>query len=225
MNFTFGIVTGGDSDHIKDCIQSIHNLKIPNYEIIVVGKNLNINSFNTRFVQYNDIHPSGDISIKKNIITNISNYNNIVYLHDYISFSLDWYRGFLDYGNEFDICMTRILNSDNTRYRDWSLWAEDGNPILNNNHYLIPYDMTHLSKLMYFSGAYWIGKKSFMLDNPLDNRLPWGYGEDVEWSKRVRTKTDFKMNRCSSVKLLKYKDRVFDETTLKENIFLYNLKL
>ena len=56
-----------------------------------------------------------------------------------------------------------------------------------------------------------IKKKDKRLGNNLNNKLKeslnWGQGEDVEWSKRIRNITDFKMNMYSSVKLLKSKDR------------------
>lgn len=225
MKFTFGIVTGKDSVFIQKCIESIYSLNIPEFEIVVVGNNLPFEDSKIRFIQYNDISPAGDISVKKNIITDVANFNNIVYLHDYIQFDLNWYSGFLKYGEDFDLCMTKILNSDGTRYRDWTLWANDLKKTLRNRHYLIPYEMSHLTKLMYFSGAYWIGKRSFMLENMLDNTLHWGEGEDVEWSKRVRQKTTFKMNQFSTVKLLKYKDRVFEVTNKADEELLNNLKL
>ena len=226
MKFTFGIVTGKNSIFIQKCIESIYSLRIPEFEIVVVGNNLPFDDPKIKFIQYNDIYPQGDISIKKNLITDIANFTNIVYLHDYIQFDSNWYSGFLKYGEDFDLCMTKIFNVDGlTRYRDWTLWAYDGEPILKNNHYLIPYEMSHLTKLMYFSGAYWVGKKDFMLENRLDNTLPWGHGEDVEWSKRVRQKTTFKMNQYSAVKLLKYKDRAFEETNKIDEELLNNLVL
>ena len=65
--------------------------------------------------------------------------------------------------------------------------------------------MTHLSKYMYISGAYWVAKKQIMEEFPLDESLVWGKGEDVEWSKLVREKYNFSFNRNSSVKFLKQK--------------------
>jgi hypothetical protein len=72
--------------------------------------------------------------------------------------------------------------------------------------------MTHLSKYLYFSGAYWVGKKDIMTEFPLNENLLWGQSEDVEWSLRIREKYDFSINKHSSVQLLKYKDRAFDES-------------
>jgi hypothetical protein len=39
MDFTFGIITGGNSDdNIQIMVDSIRGQEIPNYEIIIVGK-------------------------------------------------------------------------------------------------------------------------------------------------------------------------------------------
>ena len=47
---------------------------------------------------------------------------------------------------------------------------------------------------------------------PLNEDLVWGQGEDVEWSKRVRSVYNFTMNQNSSVFILKSgKDRAFNE--------------
>ena len=59
---------------------------------------------------------------------------------------------------------------------------------------------------MYISGTYFCVKKHFFMDNLLDENLFWGDGEDVEWSKRVRVKTQFTFNPHSIVKYRKLKD-------------------
>jgi hypothetical protein len=81
-----------------------------------------------------------------------------------------------------------------------------------NKECLIPYTMTHLSRYMYFSGAYWVAKKDVMLEFPLDERLSWGQSEDVTWSMQVREKYNFSINSHSVVQLIKHKpDRAFNE--------------
>jgi hypothetical protein len=162
----------------------------------------------------------GDLSIKKNRITDAAKYENIVYLHDYIIFDINWYNGFLKFGNDFDVCMNKINNTDGTRYRDWCLWKDDADFYTGPLNYLIPYDMKNLSGMMYISGAYWVAKKEFMAKNRLNEKLSWGQGEDVEWSLRVRDNTAFKMNIHSKVNLLKYKDRIFNEISETERIIL-----
>ena len=69
--------------------------------------------------------------------------------------------------------------------------------------------MTHLSRYMYISGAYWVAKKNIMEEFSLDENRLWGDAEDVDWSIRVREKYNFSMNINSTVHLSKQKDRVF----------------
>jgi hypothetical protein len=128
--------------------------------------------------------------------------------------------------------MDKILNLDDTRYRDWCLWFRDLYSIKNDKIYevinkyetLIPYDMLHLSKYMYISGAYWVAKKHIMLEFPLNEKLSWGESEDLDWSIRIRNKYAFNMNVNSTVQLLKYKDVVFLESTEKTIEILKNVE-
>jgi glycosyltransferase involved in cell wall biosynthesis len=222
MNFTFGIVTGGNNESmISVIIDSIKNQNITNYEIIIVG-NCSITEGVVN-IEFDENVKKSWITKKKNLITDNATYDNIVYLHDYIIFEDGWYNGQLKKGNDFKIRMDKILNNDGTRYRDWTMWPHNNNNIDNhiyrNNERLLPYNVTNLSKYQYISGAYWIGKNDVMKEFPLNEELSWGEGEDVEWSMRLRKKYDFDMNSNSSVRLLKNKDPIFDEVkpdTLKK---------
>jgi hypothetical protein len=215
MDFTFGIVTNGNNDvFLTEIIDSIKKEKIPNYEIIIVG-NTKLTE-NIQVVNFDETQKVNWITKKKNIITSLAKYENIVYLHDYIKLVDGWYQGQILASNDFQVRMDKILNFNNVRYRDWCLWMDDGCNFVNKFNYLIPYEFTHLSKLMYISGAYWVAKKDFMLENPLNEKLSWGQSEDVEWSLRIRNKIEFKLNNYSYVKLLKIKDRVFNEPSVKE---------
>lgn len=207
MNFTFGIITSGEyGAYIEKIIKSIENENIPNYEIIIVGgNNIHIHD-KVRHIPFDESIKMLWISRKKNIITENAIYENIVYMHDYIELMPGWYEGHLKFGEEFEVLMDKMTNPDGSRYRDWVLWNA---PFINNGRHLIPYDITHLSKYMYISGAYWVSKKWFMLENPIDETRGWNQGEDVDWSHRVRDKVDFKMNINSTVRLLKTKDPVF----------------
>lgn len=209
MDFTFGIITNGKYiNRINEIINSIEMQNIPNYEIIVVGGG-EIKRNNVIHIKFDETIPMW-ITRKKNIITSIAKYDNIVYMHDYIVICDGWYRGFLQYGDNFNVCMNKIINNDGTRYRDWTLWADDVKQLgVPNREYLLPYNITSLSKYMYFSGAYWVVKKNVMQEFPLDERRLWGQGEDVVWSKLIRQKYDFSINSLSSVKLLKQKDVIF----------------
>lgn len=212
MNFTFGIITGGNSDdNINIIIDSIEKQNIPNYEIIIVG-NSNIVRDCTRVIPFDESIKQMWITRKKNIITHSANYDNIVYLHDYVYLNDDWYTGHLQFGENYHVCMDKIENGNGRRFRDWVLWdSVDG--VIG----LMDYDISHLSKYQYISGTYWVAKKQVMEEFPLDEKLLWGEGEDVEWSKQVRSKYNFSMNKYSTVKLLKWKDVVFNYLTEQEN--------
>lgn len=214
MDFTFGIITDGNYDPMVDkIISSIRDEKIPNYEIIIVG-NSKITGDDIKVIPFDENIKWRWITRKKNIITENAKYENIVYLHDYVYLLPGWYDGWLKFGENFKACMNIILNEDGTRFRDWLLWDnpldENNRYIINNSEHIIPYHVTNLSRYMYFSGAYWVAKKEIMEKYPLDERLVWNEGEDVDWSKRYRSDNEFQMNIYSTVKTMKYKNPVFN---------------
>lgn len=228
MNFTFGIITDGNSDkNLNVVIDSIENQNIPNYQILVIG-NSEVSRKNTIIIPFDEEVKDAWITKKKNLITSNSEYENIVYSHDYIVFQSNWYSGYLKFGNDFKVCMNKIINVDNSRFRDWVIWPHNDNfmdkIVLPSRECLIPYEMTHLSKYQYISGSYWVSKKDVMLEFPLDEKLGWGESEDVNWSKEVRKKYAFSMNQYSTVKLLKFKDPAFKITTEKTNKKLLEVK-
>jgi hypothetical protein len=208
MNFTFGIITSGNQDErIYKIINSIRFQNIPNYEIIIVG-NSKIKENDVNIIQFDEGTKKNWITRKKNLITNRAKYENIVYSHDYIKLDVNWYNGYLKFGDKFLICMNKIENLNGERYRDWSIDAMASiSHIVGDRRYerLLPYEDCGLSKIMYISGAYWVAKRDFMKKFPLDERLCWGEAEDIEWSHRVRKNINFSINAHSTVKLLSYK--------------------
>ena len=223
MQFSFGIITSSKSSfHLKKVIKSIlkQNIHEDSFEIIVIGNQSKVSSEKIRCIEFDESIKPGWITKKKNIITKNSNFENIVFIHDYLALSNDWYKGFLKFGNGFDICMNKILNYDSTRFRDWTLWTENDNKLdqtlsKRGSETLIPYNVQHLSKFMYISGAYWVAKKRVMEKFPFNVDLTWGEGEDVEWFKRIREEHDFTFNPYSTTKLLKYKDPLFEKPNEK----------
>lgn len=123
MQFTFGIITNNNIGSVNLIINSIEKQNIPEYEIIVVGID-NIGRKNTKCISFNENIYPGWITKKKNLITQHAIYENIVYMHDYIILEDNWYNGFLNYGNDFDVIVNKINNSDGTRFRDWILNIE-----------------------------------------------------------------------------------------------------
>jgi len=216
MNFTFGIITDGHSDDRMEMIfDSIESQGIKGYEIIVVGP-YEYNRKNVKSIIFDESRKSAWITRKKNLIAKTAQYDNLVFMHDYFILGEKWYQGQLCRGNDFEIRMDKIINTDGSRFRDWCIWPHNGNWMdgVVGRECLIPYNISHLTKFMYISGGYFIVKKNIMLEFPLDERLSWGEGEDVIWSKQVREKYKFSMNPHSEVIITKAgKDRVFEETS------------
>lgn len=225
MNFSFGIITDGNNDtYLNRVIDSIEALNIPTYETIIVG-NSKIDRDKTTVISFDETVKKAWITKKKNLITQYAKYENIVYSHDYIIYDSDWYDGYLKYGDNYKICMNKIINFDGKRYRDWCIcmWNDPRTSHINgfadpmiseivgsSMKCNLPYDETRFTKYMYFSGAYWVAKKKIMEEFPLDENLSWGEGEDVIWSIQVRDTYKFSMNKYSSVKLLKQKDTIYE---------------
>lgn len=224
MKFTFGIVTTNPlSDNMRWVLHSIEQqgMEDDQYEVIIVGgdKSYGDATYDNKLLKiipFDETIKKGWITRKKNIITNHARYENIVYMHDYVVLGIDWFKNFEEIQRGvYPVTMTPIINADGTRYRDWTLWPHDLDDIWGKDtrECLLPYDVDNLTQYMYISGAYWVAWKSVMKEFPLDESLAWGESEDVEWSKRVRKKYKFGMNKHSPVLLLKQKDRVFSEIT------------
>jgi hypothetical protein len=208
MEFTFGIITTGlNNIFVSKIIDSIIKQKIEKYEIIVVGGS-NTYDRDIIHIPFDETIKNCWITKKKNIVCEKATYENIVLLHDYVELCDEWYSGFLKYGNDFDICVTQILNNNGVRFRDYVIFPYDiGYPF--NTRALIPYTYNpslKLSKLMYISGAYYIIKKQLALKFPLNEALVWGQGEDVYLCKQlVNNNIIFKCNAYSTVNFLKNK--------------------
>ena len=162
-------------------------------------KNIN---FDEKAVNQHDI-AAGWITKKKNLITQNAKYENIVYMHDYHIPRSDWYEGFLKFGGDWDVCMTKIEDFWGHRFRDWVSWDSPKH----GKRKLVDYDDTSQDfiKHCYISGSYWVAKKKFMEENPLDEQYLWGQGEDLEWSFRIRDTFNYKMNKFSTVKHIRPK--------------------
>lgn len=223
MDISFGIVTNaedGVSEYLSKVISSIRALKIPNYEILIIGTKSKLNiiaSDDVRIIDFNENIRKGWITKKKNLITMHAKYENIVYQHDYLVYDDNWYKTWRHFG-DFKIGMNQIFNVDGSRYRDWLLFPNGGliekAKIASgykdeDRGCLLPYNELGMSALMYISGAWWIAKKHVMQEFPLNESLVWGQGEDVEWSYQVRDKYKFSINESASIRLLKHNGVVF----------------
>lgn len=225
MNWTFGIITDGtQKERVDKIINSIFHMDDvpPKFEVIIIGDKEDIESYHGHIgikrIRFNESTKKSWITRKKNIITENAKYDNIVYLHDYIAFDPGWYEGWEKFGDDWDMAMNVLECKNGERFRDWCYWD---NPAYGDGRHiqeiwtngpmwcpgearLAPYDRTD-THYMYVSGSYFVAKKEFMLKYPLDERLSWGEGEDVEHSLRVRNFCNYKMNTRSKAVLLKEK--------------------
>lgn len=199
-DWTFGIIFGNNPVYLNEIIESIQIQNISNYEIILLGDLSfvsHINGPNIKKVHFNESIRPLWITKKKNMIANLSSYKNISIHHDYVKLDQNWYKEFVNFDEDWDICMTRIQNKNGNRFRDWVTW----DPIE-----FVDYKDNSKIKNMYVSGTYFCIKKNYFMQNPLDENLIWGWGEDVEWSKRIRENWNYKCNWKSKVLLCKDKE-------------------
>lgn len=222
----------GNVENLSKCITSIEQefLGRDDYEIIVVGaipygrfhslehvhfipfeeEVLSLSWGNIRAARKSKswrrlIYRVGAISRKKNMAAQESHFDKLCVMHDYVGLSHGWRQGFESFGSDWDVAMTVVRNADGSRHRDWNCW---NHPIISSGKgrieaCLMPYDT--YTPHMYISGTYFCVKKQFFVRNPLNERLFWGEGEDVEWSYRARQLTRFRMNTQSAVQYLKLK--------------------
>jgi hypothetical protein len=207
MKLTWSIITSGNYPHmIDEIISKINLLNMPDYEIIVCGGE---DVHDSRHIPFEEDGQGGWITRKKNETTKASKGDAIAYLHDYLKPCSDFWEGFKEFGWDWDICMTRILNADGSRFRDWCLSPEVELPAHRDRERLLPYSYIPDPKKMYISGAFWVAKREFMMEHMLDESLRWGQGEDVEWSNRSLSDGKYVMNGHSTVSLMKMKNVSF----------------
>ena len=212
MNFTFGIITYNDGARTQLAVRSILREDIPDCQIIVVGGENFYNDERITHIPFDESIKKAWITKKKNIITENARHDNIVYMHDYFKLDKGWYQKFVQFEDDWDICMNRInafkyQHPWGYRFRDWAAWDDPSVCNIGGMHscVIMPYSY-NVTKHMYISGGYWVAKKKVMEEEPLNETLCWGEGEDVEWSKRVRVKYKYLMNPHSAVRLTKSKN-------------------
>jgi hypothetical protein len=160
IQWTFGIVTGfEDNQRLAEIIDSIRNLSIPEYEILLIGGDstefINSNE-NVRIVYFDESQKPRWITRKKNILANEAKYDNIVLMHDYHVFDKDWYINFKSFGLDWEICSCpQYLITGARNPMDWSLWDKPDH----GRAWSLDYDDWSQTQYMYISGGFFIVKK------------------------------------------------------------------
>lgn len=212
---SFAIVTDGKNDHhLQNTVNSILDLDLDSFEIIIVGQSEFPNP-SVKCVAFDESVRDGWITKKKNLAVSHSQGDIVVILHDYMKLNKDWTRSNVEAlsNSNWDVAMCRITNLDGTRFRDWTLWAANSVGIsrwfIRTSQNLVPYTNKKLTRFMYVSGSAMIVRRKFMLNNPLEENLTWGQMEDVEWSLRVRKFWNYKMFPEMSISSQKQKGNHF----------------
>ena len=195
MKFSFGILTlYENTQQIQEVIDSIKKLKIPEYEILLIGPK-NEQFKNT--IEFDENQKQGWITRKKNVLVDSCKYDNVVVMHDYYTFDKDWYKNFIKFGDDWDVCSNaQLLINDKRHFTDWVTWDSPIFP----RYTAMSYDDWSHTLCMYQSGGYMIVKKDFYKKFPMNEDMTWGTAEDVEWSLRMRTSAKWKCNGKSIVK-------------------------
>ena len=204
MNWSFIICTDGRNNcHFHPyIINSIKKQNIPEYEIIFVVEDDPTNPFDVIGDKMKTIRvktfKEAQITLKKNIGAHVAKYENLCFMHDYLFLSENWYQSFDIFGYDWNVCTSKIF-SGNNRYWDWCVYKH---PVL--GHTKVDYDM-EATKYHYAPGNFFCVKRRFFLNNLLNPELCWDEGEDIEWSRRIDEKWNYKINTLSSVHFLKIK--------------------
>lgn len=209
--WTFGIITSGENEQTKQnlakCVFSIYAQRIPisDFEIIIVGGD-DFQGRNLTHVPFDESIKRAWITKKKNIISREAKYPNICMMHDYVILKNGWYQGFEEFGYDWSHCMNPIANKDGIRFRDWVTWLTPAGVQPNKNTIrFLNYNDQSMVKKQYISGTYYCVKKSWAIQQPLDEKKSWGQSEDVKWSFECRDRWNYKCNTNSMVQFLKQK--------------------
>jgi len=234
---TFGIITENpEHENCQLVVESIRRQQIKEYQIVIVGGTKRRAVDKMELIPFDESVKKAWITRKKNLITQNAQFEQVVYLHDYICLESGWYEGLVNYGNQWDVMMTRLRLPDGRRYRDYSIFPSFHTFSKQNIHLqsimkpdlfsqipgmdpeeaLVPFNISSeaaeiLHPWLYISGAYWMARRKVMLEFPLDERLGWGEGEDIDWSERIKKKYKISFNDKSTAILLKTKDPIFRE--------------
>lgn len=200
MRYTFGITTDyKNKDQLFEVFESIEEMGIPDYEILVVGGEQPYDTGHIKYIHFDEEQKPGWTTRKKNIIAEQAKYENVVLMHDYYVFDKNWYKNMVDFSMKvpWDICSCQqLLITGKRHFTDWVVWDDPIFP----RYSALPYDEWTRVPFMYISGGFIQAKKQVLIDNPFNEELVHGQAEDVEWSLRIRNKYRIVCNGGSIVK-------------------------
>lgn len=192
--WSFGIVSDGrKNERIMKMINTIINFRIPEFEILICGPSpSSILPENVKVLDDTPCYSDKRVPIskKKNMLIDAAQYNNLIIMHDRISFPEDWYENMCRYGNYYDLLCVPILNEKDKSKRmlDWvvstyTTFQLDKIERFKWHHSYLEYD--EWSKDIYVNGGYFQIKRHLIADVLLNPNLNWGEKEDTDLSTRL----------------------------------------
>ena len=190
MFISFCIITTGSKPYETDlCIKSIHDnfCDNNNYEIIVVGNNLNtFKGKGCKLIEDNEFIEI--LGKRKNIAFENAKGDIIVHCDDDIIFPNDWFDKFKEFNlknQDWEIMGNKILLPDSGRYWDRATYFP--------KHKMIDYDYQSESDTFYQTGCFSICKRILLNKISWSNDIPFygafkgfKYNEDIEFSLRLK---------------------------------------
>ena len=186
---TFGIVTGGRNiQNLERLVRSLDTLRNDSritFETIVCGpENFSLPSNLKSSVDSYLVEPMGHLdlpltNLKKNSIAKHAKYPNLIISHDRYVFSPAVVDNLLEFGGDFDVCTFEAVDENNDPFPQWVSYSHQWK----NSLHL---DSDSFESNVYLNGGIFLVKKDIMLSHPINPLLFWGYGEDIEWSRRMK---------------------------------------
>jgi len=224
--WSFGIITDGrKNEQVERLVESIIQLDIPYYEIILCGPFCIENFKNHPVIILDDVILDKDIRApitrKKNKIANKSKYNNLCIMHDRYKFPEDWYKNMKMYGNYFDLLVQPNIGAKGGRIVDWIEYNGMPSKIFFNHTGLLRY--SKWSSTWYVPGGFLIIKNNLYKNTLLDYNLFWDELEDVQFSQIGNLKGWFCYIDTNN-KVYSFSDRL-SEISLNKYLFPNKFKL
>jgi hypothetical protein len=190
-NWSFGIISDGKkNERVLQIIHQISEFSIPNYEVLICGPfpyNHTTISSNVKVIGDSDLYKDlrAPISAKKNRIIDNANFNNLVIMHDRISFPSNWFEKIKGYGNYFDVLQPQILDeeSKSRQVQDWMYFSGDFSDFSNTKGGYVEYNKWNSS--IYIDGGLIIIKKHVIENVRYNENLNWGEAEDLDLCRRL----------------------------------------
>jgi len=186
---TFGIVTSGKNiQNLERLLRSLDTLRNDSriiFEIIVCGpENFNLPSNLMSLVDTYLVEPMAHLNLpmtnlKKNLIANHAKFSNLIISHDRYIFSRSVIDNLLEFGGDFEVCTFEAVDGNNNPFPQWVSYSHEWTNSLHLHS-------DSFESNIYLNGGIFLVKKDVLVEHPINPLLFWGYGEDIEWSRRLK---------------------------------------